>query len=264
MKAGSGKGKPMSHRTLTKVRTRLKTLFSEAVIDGLIYVNPCDGVKPLRQSSPEPVGKALDELQMTRLHELGLSLYDAGLSRLFPAIFTCASLGLRRGEAFGLRWQDVDFEKNTIHIRQNYTATNGKPYLGDLKTRHSKRDIPMPLSLKNILLSHKENQALEQTRAMNAWQDTGAVFATEAGTYTHPENFHLAIKNLIAWLDPKQLSDTKFLGVPVDHRKKLETIIKGGEKLPDISPHDLRHSAATLMLKRGTPVEVVSKILGSA
>ena len=122
----------------------------------------------------------------------------------------------------------------------------------------------MPLTLKNVLLLHLEKQTLEQSKAMNAWQDTGAVFATETGAYTHPETFHRSVTNLIQWSDPKTLTETKLLGVPVENRKKLEAIISSGEGLPDISPHDLRHTAATLMLKRGTPVEVVSKILGHA
>jgi integrase len=264
VKSGAKKGKPMSHRTLTKIRTRLKSLFREAVVDGYIYVNPCEGVKAIRQSSPEPVGKALDELQMTRLHELGLALYDAGLCRMFPAVFACASLGLRRGEAFGLCWQDIDFTTNTIHIRQNLIVNDGKSYIGNLKTHQSKRDIPLPLSLRNILLRHQTMQHKEQKLAMNAWNDTGAVFATPTGDYAHPANLQRAIKSLISWSDPTQLKDSKLLGVPLEYRKKLETIIKAGDKLPAIRVHDLRHSAATLMLRRKVPVEVVSKILGHA
>jgi integrase len=50
----------------------------------------------------------------------------------------------------------------------------------------------------------------------------------------------------------------------VDARPKLELIVRSGKKLPDLKPHDLRHTAATLMLRRKTPVEVVSRILGHA
>jgi integrase len=108
--------------------------------------------------------------------------------RLFPAIFTAASVGLRRGEVFGLRWQDVDFEKNMLRIRQNLKTPGGQPVLGELKTCHSKPDIPIPLSLKNILLLYREKQKLERERAKEYWSDTGAVFATEFGDYTDPSN----------------------------------------------------------------------------
>jgi integrase len=52
--------------------------------------------------------------------------------------------------------------------------------------------------------------------------------------------------------------------VPVNAKPRLELIVKSGEKLPNLKPHDLRHTAATLMLRRKTPVEVVSRILGHA
>jgi integrase len=264
MESGRGTGKQMSNRTLGKVRTRLKAMFREAVSDGLIYVNPCDGVKRVKGFESEPAGFALDEVQMTRLHELGLALWEAGVCRLFPAVFTAASLGLRRGEVFGLRWQDVDFDKNMLRIRQNLKTPGGKPVLGELKTRHSKRDIPMPLSLKNILLAHQERQKLERERAKEYWSETSAVFAAEYGDYTDPSNLNRALTNVCEWSDPDTLTAKKFLAIPVEKRPKLELIIKAGERLPEMTPHDLRHTAATLMLKRKTPVEVVSRILGHA
>jgi integrase len=79
-------------------------VFKEAVIDQLIYFNPYDAVKRIKTVTPEHVGIALDFQEMTRLHELGLALYDAGVARLFPAVFTCASIGLRRAEVMALRW----------------------------------------------------------------------------------------------------------------------------------------------------------------
>jgi integrase len=264
MEQGLGRGKPMAGRTLGKVRTRLKALFREAVSDGLIYVNPCDSVKRVKGQDTEPVGFALDEVQMTRLHELGLTLYEAGVCRLFPAIFTAACLGLRRGEVFGLRWQDVDLKKNVLRIRQNLKTPGGKPVLGELKTRHSKRDVPIPLSLRSIFLMHQEKQTLERERAKTFWNDTGAVFATEYGDYTDPSNLNRALTNLCEWSDKSKLTVKKLLAVPVDARPKLESIIKAGERLPELTPHALRHTAATLMLKRKTPVEVVSRILGHA
>jgi integrase len=274
MEGGRGKGKPMSSRTLGKVRTRLKAIFREAVSDGLLYVNPMDSVKRVKGYESEPVGIALDEVQMTRLHELGLALYNAGVSRLFPAIFTAASVGLRRGEVMGLRWEDIDLERNVLKVRKSLTVNGGQPELGEVKTRRSKRDVPIPLSLKNILVLHREKQAKERERAETAWTNTGAVFATELGDFTHPDNLNRALLNLCQWSDANPLKDNpleakvtedkQLFVIPVEARVKLKVIIRAGERLPDLTPHDLRHTAATLMLKRKTPVEVVSRILGHA
>jgi integrase len=262
MTSGLGKGKPMSGRTLGMVRARLKAVFREAVIDQLIYFNPCDAVKRIKSVTPEHVGIALDFPEMSRFHELGLALYSVGVSRLFPALFTSASVGLRRAEVMALRWQDLDFDKNIIRVRQNVTTPKGGLHFGEPKTKHSKRDIPMPLTLKNILLLHRDKQKLEQERALDAWQNTGAVFATETGNYTHPDNFSRSLASLIEWSDPTTFTGQRCKALPVAARAKLETIIKAGERLPDLSPHDLRHTAATLMLRRNVPVEVVSRILG--
>jgi integrase len=264
MEGGSGAGKLMSTRTLGKIRGRLKAIFREAVNDQIIYVNPCDGVKAVRQPTPESVGIALDEVQMTRLHELGLALYQAGRERLFPAIFAAASLGLRRGEVMGLRWEDIDFTKNVIRVRRSLSVNDGQPELGELKTRHSRRDVPLPLSLKNLLLLHKEKQAQERKDAETAWTETGAIFATTTGEFTHPANLNRAITNLCDWSKRDVLTDSRMLVIPVDHRAKLRAIIQADDALPDLSPHDLRHTAATLMLRRSVPVEVVSRILGHA
>lgn len=264
MKGGAGKDKLMNPRTLAMVRSRLKAVFTEAVVDQIIYVNPCQAVKRIKTTEPtESVGTVFDFHEMTRFHELGLALFEAGMSALFPALFTAASIGLRRGEVMGLRWQDVDFENNLIRVRQSLSiVVSGKPSLGELKTRHSRRDIPIPLSLKNVLLLHQEKQAKAKEKAREAWHNSGAVFTTSLGHYVHPDNLNRALENLLEWSEPTAYSETSCLGVPVENRRKLETIVKAGESLPSLRIHDLRHTAASLMLRRGVPVEVVSKILG--
>lgn len=264
MASGRGRGKPMSGRTLRMVRTRLKSIFQEAVTDQLLYFNPCDAVKRIKTPSKESTGLVMDFVQMTRFHELGLALYEAGVCRLFPALFTAASLGLRRGEVMALRWQDVDLVKGVLRVRQNVTTPGGKPTFGEPKTIHSKRDIPIPETLKKILLTHQAKQLEEKQKAMNAWHDTGAIFATETGNYTHPDRLQKALENVVEWSDKNIFTKKRCKAVPVEARPKLELIVRSGEKLPDLKPHDLRHTAATLMLRRKTPVEVVSRILGHA
>jgi integrase len=149
-------------------------------------------------------------------------------------------------------------------VRKSLSVNDGQPELGELKTRHSRRDIPLPLSLKNLLLLHREKQRLERERAETAWSETGAVFATATGEFTHPTNLNRAITNLCEWSNADVLTDSRMVVIPVEHRAKLRVIINADTALPDLKPHDLRHTAATLMLRRVVPVEVVSRILGHA
>jgi integrase len=284
-----GSGRIMSNRTLGMVRTRLKAVFTEAVHDQILYVNPVDAVKPVKSGvdSSETGGMALDFEQAAMLNELGEALYGAGLCRLWPALFTGLSLGLRRGEIMGLRWCDLDFDNNVLKIRQNLTGTN-TPFISTPKTKGSIRDLPIPASLRALLERHRTTQTLDKAKAGECWVDSGAVFTTEIGTYTHPRNLDRALKGVLNWSEPGAIErrerrregdadhvkgkpkkrlmtlEQRLLSVPVKHRAAIIAIMGAGKPLPRISPHDLRHTAGTLMLRRGVPIEVVSKLLGHA
>ena len=260
-------------------------MFAEAVRDQIIYVNPADAVRRVKSAkhTEDFEGTALDFDQFARFHELGEALYQSGSCVLWCALFLAAALGLRRGEVMGLRWQDIDLENGLLSVRQNLTI-NPEPTITTPKTKNSIRDIPMPSSVKAMLKRHQEKQQENRAKAGNAWQNTGAVFATELGVYTSPDNLSRALNGLLDWSTPEPLErktrankakgeeseikivtlEQRMKAIPREHRAKLEAIVRDGKPLPRISPHDLRHTAGTLMLRKGMPVEVVSKILGHA
>ena len=144
---------------------------------------------------------------------------------------------------------DLDLEKGVLRVRQNVTTPSGKPTFGEPKTIHSKRDIPVPETLKLLLLTHHARQRAEKDKAKDAWNETGAVFATETGNYTHPDRLQKALESVVEWSDRSIFNKKRCKAVPVNARAKLEVIVRSGEKLPDLKPHDLRHTAATLMLR---------------
>ncbi len=265
-------GKLRASRTVAHVRTRLKTVLREAVTDQILYVSPAEAVKTIKKVRTEQPHIALDFDQVARFHELGTALYQAGICRLWVAVFTAFSIGLRRSEVMGLRWQDIDLEKSLIRIRHTATVTKGKPTRDELtKTSHSSRDILIPASLRAALEQHQKQQLEERRTAEDAWTNTGAVFATQTGQWTHPDNLQRTLKELTHWSSWEYYTEVDKRGVSRGHRifkaiqrLGIEALIKEGQSLPHITPHDLRHTAGTLMLRKGVPVEVVSKILGHA
>jgi integrase len=287
---GLGKGRTTSSRTLSHIRIRLRAVLRDAVLDGLIAMNPTDGIKRVKVARTEHPGIALDFDQVARFQELGETLYAAGICQLWFALFAAVSIGLRRGEVMGLRWCDVDFERDLLYIRQNLTSPGGKIEMRPTKTVTGQRDILMPASLKAALKRQQMAQASVYEASGQVMLESSPVFATALGTYTHPDNLDRALKDLLRWSDPEAKPGAKkreqkiiskpslisvegqprtnlerrMLAIPRDHRVHLEAVIRADKPLPLISPHDLRHTAGTLMLRRGVPIEVVSKTLGHA
>ncbi len=262
----------LSSRTVSHARGRLKTLLREAVIDQIIYVSPAEAVKPIKKHRTEHPHTALDFEPAVRLHEIGSMLFNAGVCRLWVAVFTAVSIGLRRSEVMGLRWQDVDLEKGLIRIRHTASVTKSVPTRAELtKTDHSRRDILIPPSLKAALEEHRQIQLKERETAEDAWQNTGAVFATKTGEWVHPESLKCALNDIVKWSNWEYYNEPDKRGVARGHRmfkaterKGIEALIQDGKPLPHLTPHDLRHTYATLALRSGVPVEVVSKNLGHA
>jgi integrase len=92
------------------------------------------------------------------------------------------------------------------------------------------------------------------------------VFATEVGSWTRPEILNRALAALVRWSDPAQWEKRWRAAnwAAHDHLESLGAIVRSGERLPNVTLHDLRHTYATLALRRGTPLEIVSRTLRHA
>ena len=145
----------------------------------------------------ENTGITFDFDQMARFKAVGTALHEAGVCRFWPALLTATAVGLRRGEVIGLRWWDIDLERRKLYIRQNHTVENGVPSFGKTKSKTSQRDISMPLSFHSALEAHREAAEIDSIiRGVKLTGDT-AVFATQRGTFPHPDNLHRALQNLV-------------------------------------------------------------------
>jgi integrase len=152
---------------------------------------------------------------------------------LYPAFYLLLTCGLRRGEALGLRWGDVDLDAGRLTIRQTLIEVNGRLEFSQPKTSNARRTLHLATDAVAVLTGHQARQAADREYALDAWQDQDLVFTTAIGTPVHP-------RNLVRSFD------------------RLCTIAG----VPRIRVHDLRHTHASLALRRGVPVEVVSERLG--
>jgi integrase len=143
-------------------------------------------------------------------------------------------LGLRKGEALGLRWEAIDFDQAELTIHGTLKRRPGGGLVLDTpKTRASGRTLPLPPGCVTALQAHRQHQA-EELEIVGV-TDNPWVFTTPIGTAIDPRNIN-------RWWD--QLCTKAEVG---HHRF-----------------HATRHTAATLLLDSGVPLEVVSAILGHA
>lgn len=148
-------------------------------------------------------------------------------------VYLIGYTGLRRGEACGLRWSDVDLEAGRLVVRQQAQNVHGEIVFSDLKTENAHRSIAMDGETVAMLRAHKARQAQWRLAIGPGWRDTGLVFTREDGSPFDPgmltKTFHYLVKR---------------------------------SGLPLINVHGLRHSHASHLLAAGVPALVVSKRLG--
>ena len=247
------KGEVVGYQTVNTALWLVRSVLQDAVVDELLRANPTVNIhlpRPGREDALESLEarRVYDRDEAARFCAVGKGLYEAGLCDHWPALYTILSLGLRRGEAAALRWQDIDFARNLLLVRQsrNYQSKITAP-----KTKSSVRDLPMPPSVRDMIDA----------------QDKGAIGPFARGRrYVDPNLFTQAMKSVQRWSDPARL-DANLRGVAfrgADLSPEFLDLLESGARLPDMNVHGLRHTFATLALRSGVPIEVVSKTLGHA
>lgn len=258
-------GGTMSPRTQAFVFGRVRALFTAALVEQIINRNPTLGVRRVKTDRQRSGGNPLDLDQLARFKVLGWALYDLGLCRMWPALYLGATLGLRRGEIMALQWDHIDFKRGKLHVRQSRNREETGGEVKDTKTENSNRTLKMPPALIKMLQEHKARQAQERREAGDSWQDTRVVFCTAQGGWLTPDILRPALKTLIKWSDPENVHLLDLGGpggVPHRARPELRRVMLSGKALPQITPHDLRHTYATTLARKGVPIEVISRNLG--
>lgn len=212
--------KEIGTRTVHYTHGILRSALQDAVRAGIIARNPCIGAMLPRKSQKEM--QVLTEAQVTQF------LIAAESSRYKALYHLAITTGMRFSELIGLKWTDIEWEKETIKVQRQLQYLPRKGYtFTEPKTRSGTRSIKIGVTTLKILNEHHRIYAHKDKSGENL------VFTNGIGTMIYFNRFYK------------------------DFKRVLEIA-----ELPEIRFHDLRHTAATLMISNGIPVLIVSKILG--
>lgn len=153
--------------------------------------------------------------------------------RLYALFAVAIALGMRRGEALGLRWDDVDLIDGTMRMAMQLQRVAGELRHDETKTDDSTRVVALPGPCVQALRRHRAQQAAERSAAGDRWTDSGLVFTTRKGTPIEPRNINRTFDTLIAKIGVTRI---RF--------------------------HDLRHSCATLLFAQGVDLQTIKDLLG--
>lgn len=213
--------------TVSNIHVVLRKALADAEDAGLIPRNPASKAKPPR---PQSQGGELRYWTPAELREF-LRLIEG--HRLEAALYLLAMTGARRGEAAGLRWIDVDIPGARITIRQALLNGDGEVYVSSPKSYRG-RTVDLDRATVDKLQEHRERQLRERSETWR-WEDSGYVFTRKEGSLLNPST----LTRTFRWI--------------VDN-----------SDLPRIRLHDLRHTHASIAVKAGVPIGVVSERLGHA
>jgi integrase len=238
-------GTSITPATLARVKATLRAALNAAIRAGHITVNPASRAELPRARRPRAVvwtSARIEQWQRTGIRPVVAVWTPAQTAaflnairghRLYAAYHLIALRGLRRGEACGLRWCDIDLDAATAVISWQLQQHGGHITLCPPKTARSERMIALDSTTGKALRAHRAGQQAEQAMLGDRYHDSGYVITSLNGDPLAPDRLSRYFRQLSA--------------------------VTG---LPPIRLHDLRHGAATLALAAGADLKVVQDMLG--
>lgn len=220
--------------TINELHVRLGQIFKAAVREQLLPRSIMDEVQ-----APKTERQDFNVWTVAQL----MQFLEQSLSGPYDRLWHLYAMsGVRRGEALGLRWKDVDFTQKMIRIRQQAVREGGSIALRALKTRRSHRDVLLDAGTLVQLRAQRQWVNEQRMAYRTTWQERDLVFPYVSRRSDAPTPPGLPI-------DPDNVS-------------MLWATRVAKTTLPRLRLHDLRHSHATHLLQAGTPVHVVAQRLG--
>lgn len=225
-KEGGVRKKGLSSKTVHEIHGVLHLALENAVRWGYVSRNVCDLVDAPRIVSREPTPLTLEQaqafLESVRQHRLEVLLTVAVVT------------GMRRGELVALRWSNIDFKGKTLLVLHTVDYIPKYGYVEtEPKTKAGKRMVNLPDFLIEMLKQHRTRLLEQQLKQGVTWESRDLVFPDLQGGYFNP-----------GYLDKLFAKLLRLAGVP------------------HMPFHDLRHSAATILLSMGVNIKVIQQLLG--
>ena len=217
-----------SAASVHKMHETLHKALKQAVRWGYMTKNPADDVDAPRVHTEEVHPLTRDEARSFLKVVRG--------DRLEALYVVALHTGIRQGELLALRWEDVDIEQKTLTVRRTITKDGGKLLTGPTKTAKGRRTVKLTRDAAEALRGHLTRQLEEIDGLGDYYQPGGLVFATMKGTLLNPTNLR--------------------------KRSFAPLLVRAG--LPHMTFHQLRHTAATILLLKNVNPKIVSEMLGHA
>ena len=234
---------PLAPATVLRAHVILHKAFADAVRWGYLDHNPADVADPPSQRSTEAARRSTIRIWTREQIRRFETVVASENQQLYTLWLLVALTGVRRSEALGLRWMDVDLPRRRLSIRQVVIKVGSQAIIKDApQSEHGYRAIDIGPKLAVVLKAREAEQLDERMAAGRAWEDHDLVFAHP--TYG-PRGVHPGY-----WWYP-------------DHASRSIGELVADSGLPRIRPlQGLRHTHASILLASGEPPKVVQERLG--